>query len=226
VASRWAVAAAVLVALAACDGDDGAAATRPAESAPPLVAVTTAKLPVLADFAVAPAAPETELSTVSATTLDAGEGSAVLLALGPPSVPGRCIVDARLRLHVEESSGPVPTELAVYPSHVFDALRKEDGEPFGYSGSLLDVRPRGVYAGAGGEWTIWDVTEVVRRWVSGRPFPSQGKAVPERGPVVLALRDVDGAEPFARVTIASSEDSGNAPHVELTSRDDCVRGRA
>lgn len=219
----------MLVVLAACEsGGDGSAARR-SEPPPPSaseVPLSVHELAVVGDFSVRPAAPDTELSTVSARTLDAGEGSVVVLAIERPGVPGRCIVEALLRLHLEDSSDFVSTELAVYPSHVFDAEDKEDGERFGYSGGLLDVRPRGTHAGATTRWTVWDVADVFRRWVGGSAFPSQGKRAPGRGPVVLALRDVDGEEPFATATISSSESTGNAPHVVLTSNKQCVTGRA
>lgn len=181
---------------------------------------------MLGDFSVSPAAPGTELTTVSSQTLDVGDGAVALLAVERPTVAARCIVDARLRLYVEESSDLVSTELAVFASHVFDALEKEDGDDFGYSGSLLDVRPRGEYAGEASGWTDWDVTHIVSRWVAGDPFPSRAMRVPRRGPIVLAMRDVDLAEPFATATIASSEAGEYAPHVVVTSRDDCATGRA
>lgn len=181
--------------------------------------MTSVELSVLEDFSVMPAASDTELATVAATSLEAGDGSVVVLAVDRPRMPARCIVEARLHLYLEGPSDLVSTELAIYPSHVFDAADKEDGDRFGYAGALLDVRPRGIYAGEASGSTVWDVTEIVTRWVAGRPFPSQAKRVPERGPIVLALRDVDGAEPFATATIASSENTGNAPYVELTGSD-------
>lgn len=227
--ARWGIAAVALIALAACEGGDGSEATRPRPSQLPAttpVPTTSEQVPVLGDFSVSSAAPGTELTTVSAESLEVGDGAVVVLAVERPAVPARCVVEARLRLFVEESSGLFSTELAVYPSRVFDALEKEDGEDFGQSGSLLDVRPRGDYAGEASGWTDWDVTEIVKRWVAGHPFPSESLRVPERGPIVLAVRDVDLAEPFGTGVVASSEAGDEAPHVVVTSRDDCVRGRA
>lgn len=224
---RWQLAVFVLVVVAACDrAEDAAAPTPEPPPAATPVPTTVVELPVLADFAVSPPAPDTELTTVEASALEAGEGAVAIFAVERPDVPARCILDARLRLFVEESSGLTSTELAVYPSHVFDAAEKADGERFGYSGALLDARPRAVYQGESGGWTEWDVTGIVTRWVAGDAFPSRGSHAPERGPIVLALRDFDLAAPFATATVASSE-SAHAPHVTLTSREDCrVRGGA
>ena len=220
---RWRGAALVLAVLAGCEADRESVAPSPVPSPAPATSqpVSETRAAIVADFAVAPAAPGTELSTVSAATLEAGRGSVVLVAAERPRVAVRCMAGARLRMFLHESSDLVTEELGVYPSHVFTAATKRDGEPYGYSGALLDVRPRALYEDAGSGWSEWDVTGIVKRWVGGRPFPSQGLRAPARGPIVLALRDVDGAEPFATATIASVEATKNRPHLVLARLKGC-----
>lgn len=217
---KWELAVALLVVTAACEGD------RAVVVRPETPATAAIEVPVVADFSVARAIPGETLTTVGSESLRAGRGGVAIFAVERPRVPPRCIVDARLRLFVTDMSGTLAEELAVYPSHVFDAARKTDGERFGYSGSLLDVRPRALYEDGGGGWSEWRVTAIVKRWLSGRPFPSLDKRVPERGPVVLALRDAEGAQPFAEIEVASADSASDVPHMVVSAREGCVRGRA
>lgn len=218
--------AAVLAVLVSCEParEQGAGPPYPVALGPP--AVKRVDLDVLADFAVAPALPDTELTTVSARSLRVGDGSVALFAVERPRVPARCLAEVRLRLFAEGWSELASEELAAYPSSVVNAAAKRDGDPYGYSGSLLDVRPRGIFDDVTSGWAEWDVTAIVKGWAAGWPFPSQGRRAPKRGPVVLALRDVDLAEPFATVDVAASE-SGRGPEVLAFVEEDCpFRGRA
>lgn len=218
---RWGLAVLVVLGGGACEADPGAARREPTPAA-----ATVVEVPVVADFAVAEPSPDHELTTVRSEWLRAGDGAAAIIAVRRPPTPSRCIADARLRLFVRETSGAVAEELAVYPSHVFNAARKTDGDAYGYAGSLLDVRPRATYEDAGGGWSEWRVTAIVRRWLSGRAFPSLRKTVPERGPVVFALRDVEGAEPLAAIEVTSAE-GDEVPHMVVSVLEGCVsRGRA
>ena len=202
--------AAVVALLSSCEPAREGAAPAPAASGDSsnLVAGSRrVRLPVRGDFAVAPALPDTELTTVSATKLSVGDGSVGHFAVARPRVRAGCIVEVQLRLFVEGWTELAGEELAVYPSSVVNALHKRDGDRYGYSGSLLDVRPRGIFRGVTSGWAEWDVTAIVKLWSAGGAFPSRGVYVPEHGPVVLALRDVDLAEPFATATVASVESS-------------------
>lgn len=181
---------------------------------------------VLGDFSVDPALPDTRLTTVDSPSLRAGDGSVVVFALRRLRVPARCIVDVRLFVTVEEWHELAGEELALYPSHVVNALTKRDGDRYGYSGSLLDTRPRAAFDGSAAGLASWDVTAIVKRWVGGRAFPSRGVYAPDRGPVVLALRDTDLAEPFATATVASVE-SPHPPEGFAFVEEDCpLKGRA
>ncbi|HEX2293944.1 MAG TPA: hypothetical protein VHN37_01395 [Actinomycetota bacterium] len=222
-----AVAAAVLVMLVSCEpAREAAAPVESPEPGEPSVALERVELDVLGDFAVAPALPDTTVDATGSPSMDVGNGSVVILALERPPTPARCLAEVRLRLFLEEWSELAAEELAVYPSHVFDALRKSDGDRFGYSGSLLDVRPRATLDSSATGWSDWDVTAIVKLWTGGGAFPSRGLFVPERGPIVLALRDVDLAPPFANARIASTE-SGHAPHAVALVKKECPdEGRA
>lgn len=177
---------------------------------------------VVHDFDVSPALPDTKLSGVDEKTLEVGEGRTAIIAIERPLVPVRCLVAAQLRLYLEAASEPAEEQLAIYPSHVFNAVQKRDGDKFGYSGSALDIRPRATVADAGSGWSQWDVTDIVSTWISRRPFPSRGRRAPKRGPIVLTLRDVDGAEPFAIATLVSSDAAENAPHLIVTQTRGCT----
>jgi hypothetical protein len=221
----WRQAVAVLVMLASCEPvDEGAA---PPDAPDDLVAASRrVEIEVLGDFSVAPTLPDSVLTTVRSPVLRVGDGSAAFFALERPRVPARCISDVRLRLFVEEWSALAQEELAIYPSHVFNALEKRDGDRYGYSGALLDVRPRGTLDSFTAGWAEWDVTGIVKRWVGSWTFPSLGRRVPGRGPVVLALRDVDLAEPFARAKIASTESPGRPRAFAFVEEGCPARGRA
>lgn len=220
---RWKRLAAIvlLAVLVACEpnGEEAAPSTAP-EPPRPL------ELRVVGDFAVDPARPDTEVTNVGAKRLRAGNGSTAFFAVQRPPVPARCIAELRLRLFLHEWPGVGEEELALYPSHVFDAHRKRDGDRFGYSGALLDVRPRAPFEGVVSGWGEWDVTGIAKRWIGGWTFPSQGRRAPERGPIVLALRDTDLVSPSVTATVASTE-SGHAPEALALVREGCpARGRA
>lgn len=180
----------------------------------------TRTLPVIADFAVRAAYPDARLANVRSPSLAVGRRSAAVVAIRRPAFSARCLTAARFRLYVKRVEGP-SNELAVYPSHVFDAATKRDGDRFGFSGTALDVRPRAIAKFVAGSWAEWDVTRIFRLWIGSRAFPSRGILPPERGPVVLTLRDVDGAAPFAMATILTQESPSNSPYVIVTRRASC-----
>lgn len=205
---RWKRVVVALAVLASCERAPEETEPLPVPAPEPSVAPVTTRrveLPVLGDFSVSPAMPDTELTTVRSPRLRAGKGSVAFFAVARPRVPVRCIAQVRLGLSVEEWTDSAGEELAVYPSQVVNALRKRNGDSYGYSGSLLDVRPRATFVGHVEGWAEWDVTAIVKRWVGGGVFPSRGLRVPRKAPVVLALRDAEGAEPLVRVAVGSTE---------------------
>jgi hypothetical protein len=62
-----------------------------------------------------------------------------------------------------------------------------DGQTLPSSGTLLDNRPRGVFEEGRGA-SVADVTELVRTWVSGGPFPSRGLTIDPALPVVFVVQ--------------------------------------
>lgn len=211
----------VLALLVSCDAGSERAASSPRPQTSDLERPAGRfRMPVRGDFSVSRAVPDAEVRTVDALELRAGQGSVAFFALGRPPVPGRCLAEVRLRLFLEKWPDLAAQELALYPAQVFDALGKRNGDRFGYSGALLDVRPRATFEGVDAGWGEWDVTRIVKRWTTGSPFPSQGRRAPERGPVVLALRDADLAEPLVAATIASSE-SAHAPRALAFIEESC-----
>jgi hypothetical protein len=177
--------------------------------------------PVLAAFGVTSAVPDTKLESVDAEAIDVGRGKVGIFAIGRPSVPTRCIVAAQLRLYVEKASEVAEHEVAIYPSLVFDAADKREGSRFGYAGSVLDIRPRATLDEDPVGWSAWDVADILKLWLRGGPFPSMGRRAPRKGPIVLTMRDVDGAEPFGHMSVVSSDASTNTPRMVVTSERDC-----
>lgn len=203
--------------LAGCT-PDSSEPTQPEAQAP---ATKSVRVPVIQDFGVASARPETRLSGLKAPSIDVGKEKVAIIAVERPAVSATCITAAQLRLYLESHSDLAAAELAVYPSFVFNAVHKKDGDKYGYSGSALDTRPRATLDEAASGWSEWDVTDIVKRWVGHRPFPSQGSQAPRGAPIVLTLRDVDGAEPFATATVASAEAAKNSPYLVVTHTDTC-----
>ena len=182
---------------------------------------TSYPVDVTADFGVGSASPDELLRTVGAETIQVGRGAAGVIAVERPREKARCVVAAQLRLYLPEASELVASEIAIYPSHVFNAASKRDGERFGYAGTALDSRPRSVLDEVGTGWTGWDVTDIVKLWLRGGPFPSQGGQVPKRGPIVFAIRDVDLARPFAEARFVSADGPRDRrPHMLVATR--CV----
>jgi hypothetical protein len=166
-----------------------------------------------------PVGPDTELAGVTNPTIEVGRGKVAILAIARPNVAPTCL-KAHLQLHVKEASPLAAEQLAIYPSHVFNALEKSEGQPFGYAGTLLDTRPRAMAADLSPGWRTWDVSEIVNLWLSREPFPSQAR-VPKEGPIVLALRDLDGAKPFGTMTFSSADATDRAPYLSITQSEDC-----
>lgn len=207
-----------LVSLAGCTPDSSEA---PSSKGARASTTKTVEATVIHDFAVAGAAPETRLSGVDARSIDVGEGKLAILAVARPTIDAACITAAQLRLYLQRHLDLAAGELAIYPSHVFNATEKQDGDEYGYSGSALDIRPRATLDEATNGWTQWDVTDIVKRWLSRKPFPSRGLRAPPASPIVLTLRDIDGAEPFATATFASADASDNTPYLLITHTAQC-----
>lgn len=116
------------------------------------------------------------------------------VAFDPVAVPAGCIQRATLTLPprqvitppVDELSGAA--EIRAYPSA---ALSLADGRlpPNGQAPTtLIDNRPVGLETVAPDGTRWFDVTELVRVWVAGGPFPSMNRTLPEGSPIVLLLR--------------------------------------
>lgn len=111
------------------------------------------------------------------------------VAVFPPAPDASCIRAASLTwLVVEPPSGDLA--LRVYPSA---ALSLADGrvpeESSGTALTLLDNRPTDEQVVSGGSGSVsFDVTDLVRLWSQGGPFPSQGRQIAPHLPVVLQVR--------------------------------------
>lgn len=96
----------------------------------------------------------------------------------------RCVAHASLRVtFVRRPTGEVP--LAVYPIEPASLPAAEGDMPF--EGALLDSRPRGVFEFAGRIGTA-DVTDLVRTWLAGGPFPSTGRRVAATSQLAIAVQ--------------------------------------
>ncbi len=114
---------------------------------------------------------------------DPRPGPAVL-RFPPIASPASCIASASLRVTI--AAGGTSTPAAVYPGDPTLAAGA-DGEELPSWQTLLDNRPRGVFE-LDGETSVADVTELVRTWAAGGPFPSRGLTVDPALPVVLIVQ--------------------------------------
>jgi len=111
----------------------------------------------------------------------------VVLAFAPLTSSGRCLVRAELVLGVR--AGALDGPVRAYPSAALSLASgrvppAHDGSP----GTLLDNRPAADgNTGPDGN-QHFDVTELLRLWADGGPFPSTGRSMPLHSPVVLTLR--------------------------------------
>lgn len=100
--------------------------------------------------------------------------------------------------------------MEIFPSLVRGIPRLTEGEVVEPVG-LLDNQPKGeaeVLAEPG--WLTFDVTDIVRLWVSRQPFPSQGIRAP-RGPLALAVRG--DFEAIGHLDIATLESTAHKPRM-------------
>jgi hypothetical protein len=146
----------------------------------------TADVPSGGSIAVSPVDGRVTVGYCSKTSA----GPAVV-SFGPLSVSSACIV--RAVLHVTLSAPPLTRPVAAYPVDPrYGALGP--GEWIEGWALLLDNRPRGDFAFTGAEGEA-DVTDLVKTFVKGGPFPSQGKSVPAGSPLVLSVQPRDLTSP-------------------------------
>ena len=114
----------------------------------------------------------------------------VVLAFAPLTTSGRCLLRAELVLGVR--SGAYDGVVRLYPSA---ALSLASGRlPPASSGgpeTLLDNQPSADGNNDTNGMQHFDVTDLLRLWADGGPFPSTGRSVPLHSPVVLTLRVPD-----------------------------------
>ena len=141
--------------------------------------------------------------------------STVAVAFDAVGVSSECITDAALQMPPARVTGD--PEIRVYPSAALSLAEGKlppDGER---PTTLIDNRPYGQTGEDGS--ARYDVTDLVRLWTAGGPFPSLGKTVPERSPIVLLLRPpamddgtysvtYDLAEAPPRLTVTLTGDCG------------------
>ncbi|MCU1487176.1 MAG: hypothetical protein JWN67_3922 [Actinomycetia bacterium] len=156
---------------------------------------------------------------VGATGVDVGfdfnqtdhPGPALLefTALG---VEADCLAKATLGIEVSPAR-VTPVPLAVYPVRP-DAWPdgEQDGTPVGRQ-LLLDRRPRAIFHRVGRGMQA-DVTELVRTWLRGGPFPSRGATVELGTPLRLAIQPEAGSS-SKTYRVAMSEQEGGAPTLTL-----------
>ena len=146
----------------------------------------TADVPSGGSIAVSPV--DGHVTVGYSSTTPAGPA---VVSFGPLSVSSACIVRAVLRVTL--SAPPSTRPVAAYPVDPrYGALGP--GEWIEGWTLLLDNRPRGAFAFAGAEGEA-DVTDLVKTFVKGGPFPSQGKTVPAGSAMVLSVQPQDLMSP-------------------------------
>lgn len=126
-----------------------------------------------------------------------------VLAFAPLPVVGRCLLRAEVVLASRSNvtNGPV----RLYPSAALSlAAGRLPPASSGGPGTLLDNRPAADGVAGPDGMQRFDVTDLLRLWADGGPFPSSDRRVPLHSPVVLNLRVPDLADGMYGITYASS----------------------
>ena len=135
-----------------------------------------------------------------------------VLRFSPITSPATCIASASLRVTI--AAGGTSTPIAVYPGDPTSVAGVE-GEDMTSWQTLLDNRPRGVVE-TDGETSVADVTELVRTWAAGGPFPSRGLTVDPALPLVLVVQP-EAAVSSQTFTLSMSEAGASAaPTLTIT----------
>lgn len=184
---RWVLTMAVFALLVgACTGAHrhSAGRTSPTSTSLPMTAITasavwgTVNVPSGGSIAVSPV--DGHVTVGYSGTNPPGPA---VVSFGALSVSSTCIV--RAVLHVTLSAPPSTRPVATYPVDPrYGTL--SSGESIEGWTLLLDNRPRDLaFTGREGEA---DVTDLVKTFMKGGPFPSQGKSVPVGSPLVLSVQ--------------------------------------
>jgi hypothetical protein len=157
-------------------------------------------------------------------TQELGDDRVVTLVLVFPLLRSRpgCVRRAELWLRVLRFDHPqaVPV-LAAYPS-LLASLATDRPVTRVAGDTLIDNRPRGTGTlTADGSWMHFDITGLYRIWVRGGPFPSQGRAMEPRTPLVVNVRPEAFAEPWVEARFAGLKDRHTAPHLRWRVTRDC-----
>lgn len=142
--------------------------------------------------------------------------SSALLAFEGIPFAADCIESARLSLFARGGElGPVK----VYPSAARSvALGRLPSPENGGPGVLLDNQPSSEPTPFALGEQAFDVTDLVRLWVSGGPFPSLGKTFEPDLPIVLNVRPPDLTDGTYTVEYAST---ARAPRLVVERRSAC-----
>lgn len=115
------------------------------------------------------------------------------------------------------SAGP-PEAIQVYPSAALSLARGHLPQAgSGGPGTLLDNRPSAEGQPASGSREQFDITDLLRAWADGGPFPS-GRTIPAHTPVVLTLQTPDLTDGTYSTTFAAIP----APQVLITAQPGCT----
>lgn len=136
--------------------------------------------------------------------------SSALLAFAALPYSSDCVATATLTLVARGGEvGPV----RVYPSAARSAAlgRLPEGP-----GALLDNKPSADPTPLALGDQVFDVTDLVRLWATGGPFPSLGKTFEPGRPIVLNLRPPDLTDGSYSVEYAP------APRLQVTRREGCA----
>lgn len=119
-------------------------------------------------------------------TYSKNEFQSVAVAFEPLAAPGDCVQRAVLTLPTQATG--VPGELRAYPSAALSLAGGRVPPNGGRPNTLLDNRPSGLETVHPDGSRSYDVTELVRLWSDGAPFPSEGRSVPPGSPIVVLVR--------------------------------------
>ncbi len=219
---RAAALAVLLLALAGCDGAPATPAADPGPGPlPDTTTVTPTRLQavqLVGETRAGQGPPAGATFSPAALTVgkeigpDTDQTTSSALAFAPLVTTALCIDRARLVVEGADAVGSSGEQLRVYPSAAL-SLAEGTVPPNGDAPTaLLDNRPVGTSIPVADGSLTYDVSELVRRWVVGGPFPSQERTLAVGTPFVLVLRVPDLSPGQLQVRLPVTDSS---PRLEI-----------
>ena len=142
---------------------------------------------------------------------DSDRPGPAVLEFPPLDVHASCL--ARAVLHVTLVTERHDISLAAYPARP-ESIPQHEGEEIPSFALLLDSRPRGTFEVRGAVAQA-DVTELVKTWLGGGPFPSQQMTVEQGAPLAIVVQPPTASSPETMRLYTSESARETAPRLQV-----------